>query len=412
MTKQPIQLHEYDSLTILDKEIQFSEEEIRIIERDFRGKIDIFIRSGGKQEIKAKEYVGYIVLPNHVINIRTKISDVSFFNMIRYALRWPELNLDHIELLSENNYYDILVHFLLKELEQLFQRGLYSGYTNYDEKISRLRGKILFKEQIGLNYNRLDKIYCSYSEISLDIRENQIIKYTLYYLSKCYFIDYKINSLLINYYKRLDQVELVPVNKEMIESIEYTPLNEHYKIILVLCELFLKDLSMAEEKFGENSAISFLIDMNELFQSFVANFLTDRLFDYKIEQQKEISPVNKKTGLKIKLDLLISKNDQPILVLDTKYKEFVNDPEAEDIYQLFYYCNRTQVENCCLIYPGVNLQKEYPQERQIMVHVLFFDLTATDRYDFEQKNSQFVNSLKKILSYMDPTLSSDSDGIK
>jgi 5-methylcytosine-specific restriction enzyme subunit McrC len=103
---------------------------------------------------------------------------------------------------TTSNYYDIIILFFLEELEKLLFRGLSTGYKIYDDNLSCIRGKILFKERLNHNYNRNDKIFCSYSELTTDILENRIIKYTLYYLSQGYFLDDTIDSKLLNYYNR------------------------------------------------------------------------------------------------------------------------------------------------------------------------------------------------------------------
>ena len=111
--------------------------------------------------------------------------------MVRYALKLPELGQRYLEIAKEEdrNYYDILVLFLIQELEKILHEGILYGYRNHEDNITCIRGKILFKEHITYNHFRPDRICCSFSDFSPDILENQIIKYTLFYLSHCYFVD-------------------------------------------------------------------------------------------------------------------------------------------------------------------------------------------------------------------------------
>ncbi len=48
----------------------------------------------------------------------------------------------------EENYYDIVVLFFLKELEKLLYQGLKTGFEGYEDNLSCIRGKILFKEHL------------------------------------------------------------------------------------------------------------------------------------------------------------------------------------------------------------------------------------------------------------------------
>jgi 5-methylcytosine-specific restriction endonuclease McrBC regulatory subunit McrC len=100
------------------------------------------------------------------MSISPKIPGISFLNMVRYALQLPELRLEELDVSDEKqlNYYDI--RFLLQELKLILQRGLYDNYANYDENMTCIRGKILFKEQATYNYNREDKVFCSFSDLT------------------------------------------------------------------------------------------------------------------------------------------------------------------------------------------------------------------------------------------------------
>jgi 5-methylcytosine-specific restriction endonuclease McrBC regulatory subunit McrC len=126
----PIIVDEH-SKAVLNKDT-FTDEEISIIETKFRDKIEI-VSKRSNDEIRTREYVGYIVLPNNVIVIKPKIPGIGFLNMLRYALELPELGEEYPELTKGEHYYDILVRFLFLELEKILQMGLHTGYKNCDD---------------------------------------------------------------------------------------------------------------------------------------------------------------------------------------------------------------------------------------------------------------------------------------
>lgn len=399
-TKELIQVSEYNNNEIkLDG--SFTDEEISILENEFQYKIEIILKPSARIFIKTQQYVGYIVLPNHIISIKPKIPKISFFNMVKYALHLPELKPEEFELSEKDNYYDILVLFLFELLEKIFQRGLNSGYKKYEENITTIKGKILFKENLNWNYNRPDKIYCSFSEMSQDILENRIIKYTIYYLSQCYFIDESINAKLLHYYKLLDQISLETITPENFSNIEYTPINEHYRTILTICELLLKDSSIDEENIGEKTAISFLIDMNRLFEKFVVNLLKEKFSEldnnFEIEEQKK-EFADTQNELELKLDILISHDKNPLLILDTKYMEFEGKPDSSHLAQMNLYSDVKKVKNCSLIFPGNNSNKFYHLEKlDLELHILFIDLMVNTHHEFNEKCNLFIISLNQII---------------
>ena len=139
------------------------------------------------------------------------------------------------------------------------------------------------------------------------------------------------------------QLNLVSDKLTVIDSfklLEFTPLNEHYRPILSLCELLLRDSSFDEETIGGKTANSFLVDMNLLFEKFVANLLKERLKEnstkLRIKEQKtEYADITDKE-LQLKLDILISYNKIPIIILDTKYKEFEGHPIPHTLLRWHY----------------------------------------------------------------------------
>lgn len=374
----------------------FTDEEIDIIETEFQDKIQIFFKRAS-DEIRTKQYVGYIVLPNSIIVIRPKIPGIGFFNMLRYALELPELGKDYPELTTGENYYDILVRFLFLELEKIIRTGLFTGYRNYDDNMTSVRGKILLKEHLAVNHVRNDRIFCSVSEMSPDIIENRIIKYTLFYLSHCYFMEETIDAQLIRYYKRLNGVDLVTVTEDDFKSIEYTPLNQHYRTVLRLCELLLRD-SALDEEIGEKSTISFLINMNKLFEEFVGNLLTKRLNGYEVELQRTEHPEKNSKRLVIRLDIMINYDGIPLFLMDTKYQQFSGEAEVSHLEQLSLYSNTTHVKDCALVYVGKSHTAPYRLEEGITIYIVPFDLEAENEGDFEHNCTKFITEIRSMLN--------------
>jgi len=399
-TKKLIHVSEYyKSIKPLEGAERFSIEELEILETEFSKYIQIISRHPDIQLIETQEYVGYIILPNHIISITPKIPQSSFINMLRYATGLAKIMPDYFELPEETNFYDIIVLFFLQELEKLLFRGLNTGYTIFDDNLSCVRGKILFKEHLNHNYNRNDKIFCSYSDLTSDIVENRIIKYTLYRLSQGYFLDKIIDSKLLHYYNRLEQINLIPSSIESFKKIEYTPLNEHYRPILTLCELLLQDSSLDEEIPGKKNAISFLVDMNLLFEKFVVRLFEEKIKNTRISVKEQTTVyADIKNTLSLKLDIVVTFDKKPKVILDTKYKKFESSPDTSHVAQLVLYSNSTGVKDCCLIYVGKEngLIHTYFLNQDIKLHILSFDLQASNRYEFEDKCNKFLTSLNLL----------------
>lgn len=210
---------------------------------------------------------------------------------------------------------------------------------------------------------------------------------------------------MLNYYNRTDSISFISDKSTVLDSfklIEFTPLNEHYRPILSLCELLLRDSSFDEEIIGGKTSNSFLVDMNLLFEKFVSNLFKERLIATSAklstrEQKTEYADISDKE-LQLKLDILISYDKKPIIILDTKYKEFEGTPDTSHIAQLVLYSNSTGVKNCCLVYAGKAKEiHHYSLHQNIKLHTLSFDLQAFNKYEFEVKCDNFINSINLLL---------------
>jgi 5-methylcytosine-specific restriction endonuclease McrBC regulatory subunit McrC len=166
--------------------------------------------------------------------------------------------------------------------------------------------------------------------------------------------------------------------------------------ILKICELLLKDSSLDLEVIGDKSAYSFTIDMNKLFEDFVANLLIEKLGEGDIKLQQTEYPEVKGSKLKVRLDIEIFRHGIPHIVLDTKYKEYADGPDMGYIAQLSLYSLSTQVKNCGLIYPGKFEPELFLIKPDIRVHILSFNLIASNKLEFEENCSQFLENLKSL----------------
>ena len=131
----------------------------------------------------------------------------------------------------------------------------------------------------------------------------------------------------------------------------YNRLNDDYERLHALCRFFL-DSAGPELESGGRSMVPFLIDAAELYEEFVAAWLTRNARDeYAVGVQV---PVNydgtPDMNSKIDLTLTAKDSDQVLCVLDTKYK-VSDDPEYGDMYQVTSYALTQGCHDAFLVYP-------------------------------------------------------------
>jgi 5-methylcytosine-specific restriction enzyme subunit McrC len=389
-------------------QVPFLTEELWTIRNEFKGKIEVMPTFDGKHLIKTYEYVGVIVLPRHIIKIKPKISNANFMYMIMYALGLPEINPERFLALENKDFYHILILFFLHEIGTLLQRGLYGSFNSKSDNVAYIRGKILFKEHLLHNQCRNDKIYCGFSELTLDNIENRIIKFTLFYLTQYILLDNDTNSEIGQYYRKFDKISLLKsISSGIFGSVIYTVLNDHYKVILILSELILRDSSFDMERNGEKTSLSFLINMERLFQDFIANLLEEKLGEPSVIKQKLGHLDLHEKELEIRLDIQLSYNKKVAAILETKYKmidesaqsEHITRPPSENIYQTLSYSVGTSIKKCILVYASdrkIEIKK-YSLKEDIDLFVLRCNLACFSKEEFNSMCLDFVSQITTIL---------------
>lgn len=79
----------------------------------------------------------------------------------------------------------LIVHFLML-MKRITSRGLRSDYVNHNENLKKVKGRIDIRnnERKNVIYKRFDKVYCNYSERSINTPENRLFKKTLLFCKR------------------------------------------------------------------------------------------------------------------------------------------------------------------------------------------------------------------------------------
>src|SRR5262245_31294174 len=106
--------------------------------------------------------------------------------------------------------------------------------------------------------------------------------------------------------------------------------------------------------------------------------------------------------LKVIIDIKISQNGAPMLILDTKYKEFEKMPEesqVEDVVQIILHSISIGVKKIGLIYVGKPIERRrHGIKSGTTLYILCFNLISSCIATFEQNCSSFVEDAKSILA--------------
>ena len=131
----------------------------------------------------------------------------------------------------------------------------------------------------------------------------------------------------------------------------YHRLNEDYQPLHALCRFFLENLGPTYWS-GDRTMLPFLVDMAQLFEVFVAEWLKSRRMDgchFKAHHRFTWDEVK---GLRSDVDLALLDDvtGQPVCVLHTKHKRG-EKPDESDVHQIVFYATANRCTEAVLIYP-------------------------------------------------------------
>ncbi len=119
---------------------------------------------------------------------------------------------------------------------------------------------------------------------------------------------------------RFEEVADAAVDVDLPERVVVTRLNRHYQPALHLARLVLRNVGLLD-RLGETGASSFLLDMNDLFQRFVADRLARHLHGRLHVSEEPVHHLGVGRKVTMQPDLVFSEAEgRVVYVGDAKYK--------------------------------------------------------------------------------------------
>ncbi len=175
----------------------------------------------------------------------------------------------------------LIVHFIML-MKRITSRGLRSDYVDRNENLKKIKGRIDIRnnERKNVIYKRFDKVYCNYSERSLNIPENRLFKKTLL-VCKRYINRMVKHELYPELFNRinvcLSVFEGVDENVELqeIRNSKRNTLFRDYDSAVKLALSILKrlDYSVTSAEDNDLGTPVFWIDMALLYEHYVYSLL-------------------------------------------------------------------------------------------------------------------------------------------
>lgn len=304
--------------------------------------------------VSARSWVGVVAFDGLEVRIEPKLAGdrLDLLAMIDFARGLDALQRTAGRVrfaVPDEHLLDLLARLLAHECARLVRRGLITDYTERDDDLSAVRGRIKSDELVLRRLGRADRVPCRFDERLQDVLENQLLALAL---RACHRrvahagVRQQIGGLL----QMFDEV-CDPVSLDLslgIPTVEYHRLNDHYRTAHDIALLILEGSALRSiDDAGRVGSHAFLLDMNDLFQRFVwracdalARGTTARV-RYQASSSSIIreDPDDRPYGRVIP-DLLVEHRgpDPDPIAIDAKYKDYdAGKVSPGDTYQAFLY---------------------------------------------------------------------------
>ena len=167
----------------------------------------------------------------------------------------------------------------------------------------------------------------------------------------------------------------------------YNRLNQDYRPLHALCRFFLESSGASHEK-GDRNMLPFLVNMDRLYELFVAEWLKAHLppeYDLKMQEQVDLGET-----LHFHIDLVLYEvaTGAARYILDTKYK-IPKQPSNDDFNQVVTYAAAQLCHEAVLVYPAPLTKPLNVRIRDIRVRSLTFSIDG----DLNQSGQAFLHNL-------------------
>ena len=328
-------------------------------------------------EIWAQQVVGVIAAPGCSLEILPKIdatSDendetirTSLVSMLDVALG---LKLGDGQALAmahqKETLLDILIRLFADRLLAEARRGLPLAYMAQEENLAALRGRLDVIRQFTHNAVRPDRLACRFDTLMPDTPLLRVMKACVLMLRR--------HARVLETQRRLDELRFllaevsdVPVNALPWARVRIDRTNRRWETLYALAKLFLKrEWQRTNHDAKAGQGITLLFAMNDLFEAYIAALARRALLgsDLTVHSQgglryclmEEVD--GGKERFQTTPDILIKRNGQVVMVIDTKWKLIGRNPEDKkrgvsqsDVYQMMAYARLYQCREVMLLYP-------------------------------------------------------------
>jgi 5-methylcytosine-specific restriction enzyme subunit McrC len=311
--------------------------------------------------VRVGSHVGVVPLDGLQILILPKLAVGSLMRVIAYSVGLGALVQDtktdaalSPEQTPGADFLMGLAALYLHEVERVFRKGLVPSYVEESDTLVSIRGRVdLRRWQSQTPVARLRGVQCSFQSLSKDNAVNQALVAGLRWLAQKLGHNPLATKMRRVANALLDSPPRALTKQLLAQALaDLSRLSAHYRPALqLLAILFQNDAALSPSLAAGDVAVgAFLLDMNLIFERFLARCLAEHAPPgLSIQSQQSLRDVftylHNPAGWqqpKIRPDFIITRDAQPhptpIAIADAKYRDRTeHPPSTQELYQLTTY---------------------------------------------------------------------------
>jgi len=362
---EPIVLSEYATRS----SIPISHEDAAILGRTRALTVLPSVTEPDTWDLTAGHHVGVINANRTEVRIRPKVPVRNLLFLLGHTLN--PAGWGRTEALFEEvaDLVPALAYGFEHQARRALAQGILKGYVTVDEALPLVRGRLRTSDQMIRRQLIPIPVELTSDEFSPDILENRMLLTATRILLGLQGLPARIRPRLRHIAFRLDDVTGL-VARRPVPYVTFGRLNERYRPAVTLAALILEGRATGNEV-GGRMAVSFLFDMNRIFEDFVTVALAPRIASRGLRVEPQLTDSLDEAGkISIRPDLSWWDGNRCVGVADVKYKSLsLTDLPNADVYQLLAYCVVHDVPRGFLIYAAGNESPDVHRVRNLGVEI-------------------------------------------
>lgn len=301
-------------------------------------KVDVRATPGrsGAYDLTPGSMIGTLLVDDLQVDVRPKVALDRVLFLVSYALdpvRWRD---DAVRVGERSTVVEAMGHLFVSAALRALRRGPLQGYRRRDEALPTVRGRIRIDDQVRGRYGLVPPVEVTYDEFTTDIAENRLVKDAASRMARMPLRDRRLRDRLAGVLSLLGDVPAVRHDPGRLPEVAFTRLNRHYRPVIQLASLVIRSSSL-ELAAADRVGGSFLVNMNEVFETFLTVALREAMPTHRIVHERGVD-LDAGGRVSMKPDMTWVEDGRAVFVADAKYKALRDsDGRNSDLYQMLAY---------------------------------------------------------------------------